>query len=61
VTRNEPFFRTPKLARPHGLFAAISAARQEIALMLALWACAAGTASIANEYSGPDMFVWIMY
>ncbi len=60
VTRNEPFFRTPKLARPHGLLAAISAARQEIALMLALWACAAGTAYIADEYSGPDMSVWII-
>jgi len=60
ITSNEPFFRTPKLARPHGLWAAISAARQEILLMLALWACAAGTAYTASEYSGPDMSVWII-
>jgi hypothetical protein len=61
VTKNEPFFRTPKLARPHGLWAAIGAARQETALMLALWACAAGTARYAaNDYSGPDMSVWII-
>ncbi len=61
ITSNEPFFRTPKLARPHGFFAAIGAARQETALMLALWACAAGTARYAaNDYSGPDMSVWII-
>jgi len=29
--------------------------------MLALWACAAGTARYAaNDYSGPDMSVWII-
>ena len=60
VTSNEPFFRTPKMARPHGLIAAISAARQEIALMLALWACAAGTAYSVDEYSSPDLSVWII-
>jgi uncharacterized protein YhhL (DUF1145 family) len=61
LTKNEPFFRTPKLARPHGIFAAIAAARQETLLMLALWACAAGTARyVANDYSGPDMSVWII-
>jgi exo-beta-1,3-glucanase (GH17 family)/cellulose synthase/poly-beta-1,6-N-acetylglucosamine synthase-like glycosyltransferase len=60
VTENEPFFRTPKMVRPHGLMAAIAAARQETALMLALWACAAGTAYIANPYSGPDLSVWII-
>ena len=60
ITSNEPFFRTPKLAKPHGLWAAISAARQETILMLALWGCAAGTAYTANGYSGPDMSVWII-
>jgi len=61
ITNNEPFFRTPKLATPHGLLAAISAARQETILMLALWACAYGTARyVANDYSGPDMSVWII-
>jgi len=63
VTRNEPFFRTPKMAKPHGLLAAIGAARQESALMLALWACAAGvayTSAKANLYSGPDLSVWII-
>jgi cellulose synthase/poly-beta-1,6-N-acetylglucosamine synthase-like glycosyltransferase len=61
LTKNEPFFRTPKMARPHGLFAAIGAAREETVLMLALWTCAAGTAVYsANDYSGPDMSVWII-
>jgi len=63
LTRNEPFFRTPKLAKPHGLLAAISAARQETALMLALWACAFGVAYVsvkANLYSGPDLSVWVI-
>lgn len=63
TTRNEPFFRTPKLAKPHGLLAAIAAARQETALMLALWACAFGVAYVsvkANLYSGPDLSVWVI-
>ncbi|MGD9841656.1 MAG: glycosyltransferase [Steroidobacteraceae bacterium] len=60
VTSNEPFFRTPKLVRPHGLWAAISAAREETLLMLLLWACAAGTAYTANSFSGMDMSVWII-
>jgi exo-beta-1,3-glucanase (GH17 family)/cellulose synthase/poly-beta-1,6-N-acetylglucosamine synthase-like glycosyltransferase len=60
VTENEPFFRTPKMARPHGFIAALAAARQETALMLALWACAAGTGYITNASSSPDMSVWII-
>ena len=63
VTRNEPFFRTPKLVKPHGFMVAIAAARQEAALMLALWACAFGVAYVsarANVNSGPDLSVWII-
>jgi exo-beta-1,3-glucanase (GH17 family)/cellulose synthase/poly-beta-1,6-N-acetylglucosamine synthase-like glycosyltransferase len=60
VTRNEPFFRTPKLVKPHGFLAAIMAARTETALMLALWACAIGVASTANTFTGPDLSVWII-
>lgn len=59
-TQNEPFFRTPKMAKPNGLIAALTAARQETALMLALWGCAAGCAWTGNAYSGPDLSVWII-
>jgi exo-beta-1,3-glucanase (GH17 family)/cellulose synthase/poly-beta-1,6-N-acetylglucosamine synthase-like glycosyltransferase len=60
VTSNEPFFRTPKLARRHGLLVALNAAREETLLMLSLWACAAGTAYTASAFSGMDMSMWII-
>lgn len=64
VTKNEPFFRTPKMAKPHGFLVAISSAREEAALMLALWACAIGVVWVTSHTpglgSGPDLSVWII-
>ena len=42
MTRNEPFFRTPKQSAPHRLLAALAAAREETLLMLGLWLSALG-------------------
>jgi hypothetical protein len=63
VTKNEPFFRTPKMAKPHGFMVAIASARQEAALMLALWACAIGVIIATSRPGvghGPDLSVWII-
>ena len=63
VTKNEPFFRTPKMAKPHGFMVAIASARQEAALMLALWACAIGVIIATSKPGvshGPDLSVWII-
>lgn len=69
-TRDEPFFRTPKLKTPHLLREAFSAARQET-LMLALLAASIigltqqlridGVAvfGIPEELKGPDVSMWV--
>jgi exo-beta-1,3-glucanase (GH17 family)/cellulose synthase/poly-beta-1,6-N-acetylglucosamine synthase-like glycosyltransferase len=59
LTRNEPFFRTPKRTAPHRFFSAIAAAREETLLMLALWCCAIGIRTIPKEMASPDLTVWI--
>jgi cellulose synthase/poly-beta-1,6-N-acetylglucosamine synthase-like glycosyltransferase len=59
LTRNEPFFRTPKLSAPHRLRSALMAAREESLLMLALWACAVGIRTIPKEMASPDLTVWL--
>jgi hypothetical protein len=64
VTKNEPFFRTPKMAKPHGFMVALSSAREEATLMLALWACAFGVVYVTRHTpglgSGPDLSIWII-
>jgi exo-beta-1,3-glucanase (GH17 family)/cellulose synthase/poly-beta-1,6-N-acetylglucosamine synthase-like glycosyltransferase len=55
VTRNEPFFRTPKLAKPHGFTAAFAAARTETILMLLLWLAAF---AVSRGLSSPDRVMW---
>ncbi|MEZ5563943.1 MAG: glycosyltransferase [Gammaproteobacteria bacterium] len=59
VTRDKPFFRTPKQARRHALLTALSSAREEwlmtIALLLAAW----GVSSI-ELMGSPDLSVWIL-
>jgi exo-beta-1,3-glucanase (GH17 family)/cellulose synthase/poly-beta-1,6-N-acetylglucosamine synthase-like glycosyltransferase len=55
VTRNEPFFRTPKLAKPHGFSAAFAAARTETILMLLLWLAAF---SVSKGLTSPDRVMW---
>jgi exo-beta-1,3-glucanase (GH17 family)/cellulose synthase/poly-beta-1,6-N-acetylglucosamine synthase-like glycosyltransferase len=59
LTRNEPFFRTPKHSAPHRFAAAIGAAREETLLMLALWCCAIGIRTIPKEMASPDLTVWL--
>jgi exo-beta-1,3-glucanase (GH17 family)/cellulose synthase/poly-beta-1,6-N-acetylglucosamine synthase-like glycosyltransferase len=59
LTRNEPFFRTPKHSAPHRFAAAVGAAREETLLMLALWCCAIGIRTIPKEMASPDLTVWL--
>jgi hypothetical protein len=42
LVKSKPFFRTPKQAHKQALLKALSAAREEALLMLALWLAAAG-------------------
>jgi len=58
-TRNEPFFRTPKKTAPHRFVSALSAAREETVLMLALWASAIGIRTIASDMASTDLTVWL--
>jgi exo-beta-1,3-glucanase (GH17 family)/cellulose synthase/poly-beta-1,6-N-acetylglucosamine synthase-like glycosyltransferase len=58
ITKDEPFFRTPKQAQPHAFAAAVAAARQESLLMLALWLAALGLQTVPEELSSPDLSVW---
>ena len=58
ITRDEPFFRTPKQAQPHAFAAAVAAARQESLIMLALWLTAIGLQTVPEELSSPDLSVW---
>ncbi len=59
ITRNEPFFRTPKHTAPHRFLSALSAAREESLLMLALWMCAIGIRSIPIDKASTDLTVWL--
>jgi exo-beta-1,3-glucanase (GH17 family)/cellulose synthase/poly-beta-1,6-N-acetylglucosamine synthase-like glycosyltransferase len=58
-TRNEPFFRTPKQATRHRVRTALNAAREEAALMLALWLSAWGVAH-TPQMDSPDRLAWIV-
>jgi exo-beta-1,3-glucanase (GH17 family)/cellulose synthase/poly-beta-1,6-N-acetylglucosamine synthase-like glycosyltransferase len=60
LTRNEPFFRTPKHGERQGLLSAINAAREETLMMLALWAAAFSIRSIPHEIASPDTTVWMV-
>ncbi|HEX2790225.1 MAG TPA: glycosyltransferase [Steroidobacteraceae bacterium] len=59
LTRNEPFFRTPKHSAPHRFVSAVGAAREETLFMIALWCCAIGIRTIPKEMASPDLTVWI--
>jgi exo-beta-1,3-glucanase (GH17 family)/cellulose synthase/poly-beta-1,6-N-acetylglucosamine synthase-like glycosyltransferase len=70
VTTNEPFYRTPKHSRPHAIFHAISAARQEAVILTALLTCAfclthevrlTGDVVIGlpEELKGRDLTMWV--
>jgi hypothetical protein len=60
VTRNEPFFRTPKQTRPHAFATAFAAARTETVLMLGLWLSAFGVTQVPEELTSPDRAMWII-
>ncbi len=59
ITSGKPFFRTPKQAKRHAVLAALSSAREEwlitIALLLAAW----GVSAI-ELMGSPDLSVWIL-
>jgi hypothetical protein len=58
VTRNEPFFRTPKQTQPHAFVTAFAAARTETILMLALWLAAFAVMDVAEAHASPDRAMW---
>ena len=70
ITRNEPFFRTPKGAQPHALLEGFAAAKQEslfLAAMLAVVYCLTHhfavtqnfALGIPEELKGPDVSAWV--
>ncbi|MEZ5531294.1 MAG: glycosyltransferase [Steroidobacteraceae bacterium] len=59
LTRNEPFFRTPKQAAKHRVRTALNSAREEALIMLALWLCAWGVAH-TPQVDSPDRLAWIV-
>ena len=59
VTRNEPFFRTPKNASRQALRQAFAAAREETLMLVALILGAFGVATMPSTAS-PDLTIWIV-
>jgi exo-beta-1,3-glucanase (GH17 family)/cellulose synthase/poly-beta-1,6-N-acetylglucosamine synthase-like glycosyltransferase len=70
VTRDEPFFRTPKEAQPHVLTRAFAGAAQEALFLILLLAAVyflthqivlpnGTTVGVPAELRGPDVAVWI--
>ncbi len=57
--KDRPFFRTPKMAAAHTLTHALSAAREEILFMLALWLAAFSVTCFTNMNS-PDAHLWVI-
>ena len=59
LTRNEPFFRTPKNANRQGLRQAFGAAREETLMLVALLLAAWGVANMETTAS-PDLTTWLV-
>lgn len=57
LSRRLAFFRTPKRARAHDLLGALTAARAEALLALALWLAAVGV-NWAQPVGGFDLYLW---
>jgi hypothetical protein len=55
-----PFFRTPKRADASAVFSALNAAREELIIMLGLWASALGVSLIPSEVQSPDKTMWMI-
>lgn len=58
VTRDVPFFRTPKKAHGHTLFKALAAAREEALLMFVLW-IAAYAVTMREDANTLDLVLWM--
>ena len=58
-TNNMGFYRTPKMTSRHGLVKALSAVREEILIMTALWMSSA-ILGFSEEADSPDIFFWIL-
>jgi exo-beta-1,3-glucanase (GH17 family)/cellulose synthase/poly-beta-1,6-N-acetylglucosamine synthase-like glycosyltransferase len=59
VTKDRPFFRTPKLAGSHAIVRALAAAREELLLLMALLLAAAGVALLPWT-SVLDLNLWVI-
>jgi cellulose synthase/poly-beta-1,6-N-acetylglucosamine synthase-like glycosyltransferase/exo-beta-1,3-glucanase (GH17 family) len=59
ITKNKPFFRTPKLKNPSRLLTAIVDARWEWLFALGLWASAIGVRIMQPE-GGLDLQLWML-
>jgi len=70
LTRNQPFFRTPKGKQPHALIEGFAAARAETAWMIVLVLAAVGltgqytiapglVVGIPEELKAPDVSLWV--
>jgi exo-beta-1,3-glucanase (GH17 family)/cellulose synthase/poly-beta-1,6-N-acetylglucosamine synthase-like glycosyltransferase len=68
LTRNEPFFRTPKNGSSQRVLQALGAARDETILMFGLWLAAWGVSHLTSTHGadrfsvtqGPDRYAWII-
>jgi exo-beta-1,3-glucanase (GH17 family)/cellulose synthase/poly-beta-1,6-N-acetylglucosamine synthase-like glycosyltransferase len=58
-TRNQPFFRTPKIKQPHALAEGLAAARTESLMLIAMLSAAWGLTRLPAELKGPDVSVWV--
>jgi len=58
VTKDKPFFRTPKKAKAHALLQALNSAREEGLIMLALW-MATFSIFMRQGVDSPDHMTWI--
>jgi exo-beta-1,3-glucanase (GH17 family)/cellulose synthase/poly-beta-1,6-N-acetylglucosamine synthase-like glycosyltransferase len=59
VTKNRPFFRTPKMAGSHPMARALAAAREELLLLIALLLAAAGVAMLPWS-AVVDLHLWVI-
>jgi len=59
VTKNKPFFRTPKMASSHAVLQSLQSAREEGLIMIALWVAAYGVAKMQGTDTA-DLMVWII-
>ena len=58
VTRNEPFFRTPKLASRHGFLVALRSASSELVILVFLLGSLLGLSTIGPDLRCLELSVW---